>query len=247
MTTVAVLVDPPRPGLVLPELAETSPLSAEEAADCYAAMAKDLMRAADQSGGELLVNYRPEESLPEAHRGGDAEAEVRALAADVDIEEPRFEVQVGETLAGRVGNTVTHLLDAEEVQSAAVVEPSAPFLTRKLIDETAMKLRRHDVVLGPAPDGRIHYAAFRESIDFTDAFTTPAVETLTDRALDVGHSVDFLPMLSVVETGSDLANALTLLRARQRAGRIVPRYTMAALDELGLFAAPDGKELVVRR
>lgn len=237
MTTVAVLVDPPRPGHVLPRLVESSPLAAEEVADLYAAMATDLIAAVDASGGELLVNYRPESAVL---GDGDVEAEVRTLAEDAGVDDPRLEPQAGETFAGRVGNTVTHLLESEGVTSAAAVEPTAPFLTRQHVDEAAMKLRRSEVVLGPCTDGRVHYAGFRDTIDFADAYASPAVETLTDRARDVGHAVDFLPFLPVIETGADLAGALAALNARRRADRIVPTRTAETLDGFDLVVTADG-------
>ncbi|WP_255149293.1 TIGR04282 family arsenosugar biosynthesis glycosyltransferase [Halorarius halobius] len=244
MTTVAVLVDPPRPGHVLPRLPETSPLSEREAADLYAAMARDLVGAVAGSGGDLLVNYRPEDAVP---GDGDAEAEVRELAVEAGVDEPRLEVQVGETFAGRVGNTVTHLLESEGVASAAAVAPTTPFLTRQHIDEAAMKLRRSEVVLGPATGGRVYYAGFTDGIDFADAYTDPAVGTLTDRARDVGHEVDFLPFLPVVETGSDLATAVATLNARRRAERIVPTHTAETLADLGLVVESADGDLTLTR
>jgi hypothetical protein len=250
MTTVAVLVDPPRPGLVLDELAETAPLSAGEAAELYSAMCRDVCRAVEASGGELLVNYRPEESLPDEFAGEEsAEAEVRAMVRPAleSPDEARFETQVGETFAGRVGNTVTHLLDQEGVATAAAIEPTAAFLARQVVDNAAMKLRRHDVVLGPATGGRVYYAGFGETVDFTDAYAAPAIETLTDRALDADRSVDFLEMQPVVETGADLATALAQLRARDRAGRLRPEQVLAYLDELGLEVVADGDGVELRR
>lgn len=247
MTTVAVLVDPPRPGLVLPRLAATAPLSEPEVARVYAAMAADVVRAVEASGGDLLVNYRPADALPAPHADVDAEAAVRDVLADAEVEDARLEVQVGETFAGRAGNTATHLLETEDVQSVAIVEPTAPFLTRQHVDQAAMKLRRSEVVLGPATDGRVHYAGFREPIDFADAYAPPAVETLTDRARDVGHAVDFLPLLPVVETGRDLASVVTLMNARRRADRIVPAHTAAAVDDLGVSVEPGPDGLSLRR
>lgn len=248
MTTVVVLCDPPRDGLVLPDLPETSPLSSAEASDLYAAMLKDVCRAIEASGGELLVNYRPENALPEhehehehEHDDQTAEAEIRAVVRGIldDPDAARFERQVGETFAGRAGNTATHLLEREDVGSVAIVTPSAPFLSRQRIDTAAMKLRRSSVILGPSTDGRVYYAGFTEPIDYADAYAAPAVETLTDRAADAGHEVDFLPMSPLIESGSDLADALSLLRARQRAGRIVPEHTSAFLDEHSLVIADD--------
>ncbi|WP_266077772.1 TIGR04282 family arsenosugar biosynthesis glycosyltransferase [Haladaptatus caseinilyticus] len=242
MTTIAVLADPPREGFVLPELVESSPLSASEVAELYAQMLKDTFLAAAKSGGELLVNYRPDDAIPSEFVGdASSEEELRALAEDAladvtldDDETVRFEVQVGETFAGRAGNTATHLLREEGVDSAAVVDGTAPMLTRKELDSAAMKLRRSEVVLGPAEDGRAYFVGLTDTIDFQDAYTTPELETLTRRGVDAGHEVDFLPTMTSVRTGEDLRSLVPLLNARIAAGRIVPVNTATYLHELGL-------------
>ena len=239
MTTTAVLVDPPRAGEVLDRLVETSPLSESEAADLYAAMTKDVVSAVDKSGGPLLVNYRSE----------DAEAEIRDLldgVVDPDADDVRFEVQVGESFSGRAGNTATHLLETEDEGSVAITRPEAAFLARTEIDGSAMKLRSSEVVLGPAPGGRVYFAAFKETIDYADAFAAPAVETLTDRGLDAGYEVDFLERKPVVETGADLAEAITTVRTRRKADRIVSRHLAEwiADSELAVEADDDGLTLV---
>jgi len=240
MTVVCVLCDPPRPGLVLSDLVEGGPLTAEEAADLYAAMLKDTFVAVARSGGDLLVNYRPEDHLPEEYQATDdvdAEAEVRALVADAldDPDDVRFEVQVGSSYAARAGNTATHLLREEGVDSVAVVRGTAPFLTRATIDSAAMKLRTTPVVLGPAPDGRVFYAAFTEPIDFADAFEAPEVATLAARGDEADLDVDFLPMQPVLRTPEDLDTVLPLLTARRDAGRIVPKQTAPLIAGLGLL------------
>jgi 2-phospho-L-lactate guanylyltransferase (CobY/MobA/RfbA family) len=249
MTTLAVLCDPPRDGLVLPDLPETSPLSISEATDLYTAMLKDVCSAVEASGGDLLVNYRPDDSLPATETEETAQAEVRAIVREAlsDPDAARFERQVGETFAGRAGNTATHLLEEEGVGSVAIVPPTAPLLSRQHIDTAAMKLRRYSVVLGPSTEGRVYYAGFKATIDYADAYTSPAVETLTDRALDAGHEVDFLAMQPVVETGDDLDDVLSLIRARQRAGRNVPEHTTAFLDESGLMVIEEEGELTLTR
>jgi len=118
-------------------------------------MAADAFLAAVESGGELLVNYRSDDDIPDEHvpTDADAEAEVRALVDavldDEQREDARVEVQVGSSKAARVGNTVSHLLEREGVTSAAAVEPDAPLFLRKDVDSAAMKLRRSPVVLGP--------------------------------------------------------------------------------------------------
>ena len=250
MTTVAVLADPPRDGLVLPALAEETPLTQSEATDLYAAMLRDSCRAVEASGGELLVNYRAEEDVPDEYEGAqDAEAQVRAAVRPAleNPDEARFEVQVGSTFAGRVGNTITHLLEQEGVNTAAAVDPTGPFLARQVVDNAAMKLRRHEVVLGPADAGRVYYAGFSDSIDFTDAYEPPAVRTLTERAGDAGLSVDFLPMQPVVETASDLATVLTQLQAREQAGRWVPAHTAEFFAEVDLDVAESDEGLSIVR
>ncbi len=235
---------------MLPELAETSPLTEAEAAELYAVMVKDALLAAERSGGELLVNYRPDDLLPDEYAGDEsAEAEVRALAADAlgGVEDVRFEVQVGSTFDARAGNAATHLLREEGVQSVAVVRGSAAFLTRTIVDSAAMKLRTNEVVLGPATGGRAYYAGFTEPIDYAGAFAPPELETLTARATDAGHSVEFLPMQPVVERGDDLLHLLPLLEARIEARRIVPKHAATFVREKGLRAEfGDGEPRVVR-
>lgn len=240
MTVIAVLADPPREGLVLSELVETTPLTAADAAEFYAAMFRDVCLAAERSGGDLLVNYPAAESIPEeCATDASPEAELRALVADAlgGTEGVRFEVQVGSSFSARAGNTATHLLREEGAVSVAIVRPTAPFLGRTHVDSAAMKLRSSAVVLGPATDGRVHYAGFADTVDFEGGFDDPELETLTARARDAGHDVDFLPMLPVVERGSDLATALPFLRARLGAERIAPANTAAFVDEADLGVA----------
>lgn len=253
MTVVAVTVDPPRKGLVLSRLAESSPLSEGEAASLYEAMTGDAFRAVVASGGDLIVNYRPDEELPDEHvpDDADAEAEIHGLVEDVLTEEQRedvrVEVQVGPDKDGRVGNTVTHLLENEGVNSAAVLEPDAPLVARKDVDSAAMKLRRNTVVVGPSRGGRLYFAGFKAPIDFEGAWNTPAVESVTERALDAGYEVDFMAEQTRVRSGETLASMVTELRARRAAERIVPAYTAAYVEDLGLRTVEEDGELVLVR
>ncbi|MFC7202016.1 hypothetical protein ACFQJC_00690 [Haloferax namakaokahaiae] len=237
MTTVAVLAEPPRPGLVLSSLVETSPLSETEAAELYEAMLKDAALAVSRSGGELLVNYRADDDLPDEYvEDLSAEDELREIVADAvgDLDDVRFEPQVGSTFSARAGNTVTHLLREEEVSSAAVVTPTVPQLGRPHIDTAAMKLRSSQVVVGPSTEGRVFYAGFTEPIDFTDAYETPEIQTLAERADDADLSFEYLQMLPVVETGADLATLVPILRSRVEVERLVPKHTTTLVFEWGL-------------
>lgn len=249
MTVIAVLADPPREGLVLPDLPDTSPLSTTEATELYAAMLKDTFAAVANSGGELLVNYRPDDQLPEHEGEESAQAQLRALATGAldDVGDVRFEKQVGSSFDARAGNTATHLLEREGVQSVAVVEGTTPMLTRKEIDSAAMKLRRSEVVLGPADGGRTFFLGLTEPIDFEGAYAAPSVETLANRATDAGHDIDFLPRMTAVETGADLLSLVPHLNARVTADRIVPVHTTTYLHDVGLrVEEQDGEPTLVR-
>jgi len=250
MTVVAVLADPPREGHALSALAETSPLSAAEAATFQEALFRDTVLAVARSGSDLLVNYRPDDQLPDAAVGDtSAEAELRALVGDTlgSLDDVRFEPQVGSGFDARAGNTVTHLLREEGERSVAVVRPNAPFLTRSLLDGASMQLRSNAAVLGPSTAGRTYYAGFTEPIDFDGAFATPALSTLADRARDVDGDVEFLERRPTVATGTDLLGVVTQVRSRVAADRVVPEHTAVVIDDLGLaVVAEDGEPTLVR-
>jgi len=222
MTTVVVLAEPPAAGDPLPELDGT--LTTDQRQSLSRAMLADVCTALQHGEADLVVNYPPDERTPE---GVDPETAVRdvigpAVPAPAEV---RYEVQVGETKASRIGNAITHLLETENEPTAGFVEPTAPFLRREHVGNAAMSLRSSEVVLGPSTDGRVYFGAFQEPIDFENAFASPAVETLTERAGSAGQAVDFLPMLPRIETERDLATALPLLRARVQTERIVPVQT----------------------
>lgn len=250
MTVIAVLAKPPRAGLVLPELAATTPLSEHDVAEFYEAMLRDTMLAVDRSGGELLINYLPEDLIPdEYHTDVDPAAELRSIAADTleDVSEVRFEPQVGSTVSARAGNTITHLLETEEVASAAAVFGTAPLLSRTLVDSAAMKLRTNAVVVGPATEGRAYYAGFTQPVDFDAVFDGIELQRLANRASDADLDTEFLPMSPRIETDRDLLSLLPMLRARFTAERIVPEHTAAFVYDHGLdvIDGDDGPELVV--
>ena len=269
VTLHVLVVDPPRPGLSLPGLVD-GPLSADAAADLYAASVKDEMVAAARSGGELLVNFPTDDQLPADHRTENPpEAELRGLAEEA-LDDPgsaRFEVQVGSTFAARAGNAATHLLAEEEEDSVAVMRGTAPTLGRTALDGAAMKLRRNEVVVGPGSGGRVAYLGLSELVDFEGAYEPPTadpggtgddedrdeptgrvteVEDLVERGGEAGHDVAFLASHPVIEDGAGLATAVAEIRARLRAGSIVPAHTAEAVERLGLRVVEEvGRRRVV--
>ncbi|ELY87820.1 hypothetical protein C483_18023 [Natrialba hulunbeirensis JCM 10989] len=249
---VVVPVDPPRPGLVLSSLVESTPLTDTDAVALYEAAVTDTLRAAEQSGGEVLLNYRDEDTLPAefVDDNTDAEAAVRTLAADAlesvaadsaddDNAPVRFERQVGSTHSARIGNTVTHLLEREGADAVGVLEPTVPLVARTEIDGAAMSLRRHDTVIGPSSNGRAYFAGFSEPIDFTDAYETPAVSTLATQAAAADHRIGFAPMLPTIGIEAGLCATLAMLEAREQAGRLNAEATAAVVSELGLSVGDD--------
>lgn len=233
---VVVPVDPPRTGLVLQSLVESTSLTSEAATTLYEASVVDVLRAGAASGGDLLVNYRDDATLPEAFADGDPESEVRNLVAAAleDPEEVRFERQVGSNRSARVGNTVTHLLEREGATTAGVLEPTVPLVSRSEIDGAAMSLRRYDVVLGPSSTGRTYLAGFAEPVDFTDAYAVPEVATLARRTADAGLHLGFAPTLPSIATESGLCATIATLAARAVADRPGAAATAAVVDDLGL-------------
>lgn len=250
MAINAVLVDPPRPGLVLSDLAATTPLSEDDAVTLYAAMVRDVLRSAERSGAELLVNYRAEKTLPERHvSDADTEAEVRALAVDAlsDPDAARYEPQVGSTHAARVGNTATHLLETEGADSVSILDPRAPTVARTDLDGAAMSLRSNETVLGIAPAGRVYYHGMTAPIDFEGAYDPPAVSTITRRAVEAGHDVSFVNMHPVVATKADLATLLVMIESQVAANAPVPEATTEALYDLDLRVDTTGRRQTIER
>ncbi|SDJ22486.1 Uncharacterized conserved protein, glycosyltransferase A (GT-A) superfamily, DUF2064 family [Halovenus aranensis] len=235
MTTVAVLAELPDDA----PLADHESLSAEDATALYRASLLDVCDTVEHGEADLLVNY------PESER--DSNAELQSLLDD-ELSEPgsvRYEVQVGESYAGRVGNALTHLLESEGERTVGVVEPTAPLLRREHIGTIAMKLRSDDVVLGPTTNGGLYFAGFTDPVDFTDSYAAPAVETMTQRAVDAGLSVAYLPVLPCLDAPAGLAAAVSLIRARKAAEKIVPSRTTRCVEELGL-TVEDGQVVSTR-
>jgi len=232
MTLLVAMVS--NPNDAFPDLPETAPLSAAEAANLYRATFRDALLAAERSGGGLLVNY------PE-----DGETLARSLVAGaegVEVDETRFEVQVGGSFSARAGNAVTHLLEEEEEASTAILDGRTPLLTHTEIDSAAMRLRRDDAVFAPGPRGTVGFAGFCEPTDFTDAWQSPALPTLARRCADSGHEVGFLPHQPVLQTGDDLATLVGEIEARRAAGRATPHHTTSVVESYGLGL--EGDELV---
>jgi hypothetical protein len=237
MTTLVVPAAPPRPGLVLSSLADGTPVSEAEAARLYEACLRDAVAACEAAGGDLIVTYPSADRVGADDDGTGPEAAVRAAVAPAlaDPAEARFEVQVGSTPSARLGNVVSHLLREAERSSVGYLFPTAYHTPRTVLDAGSMKCRSAGVVLGPAPDGRVHYAAFATAaLDFADALASPALDRLAARAADADAETAFVEFRPRLDGPGDLPTLLATVSARRRAGRAVPEHVAAAVDELGL-------------
>ncbi|MFB6168913.1 MAG: hypothetical protein ABEJ43_08720 [Haloferacaceae archaeon] len=247
MPTIVVPAEPPRPGLGLPDLAANAPVSGAEAARLYEACLRDALTAADAAGGDLIVTYPSADRVGTGEDGTGPEAAVRAAAAPAlsDPADVRFEVQVGSTPSARLGNVVTHLLREEEASSVGYLRPTAYHTPRTVVDGAAMKSRSSGVVLGPAPDGRVHYAAFADaSPDFTGSLAAPALDSLAARAAAADVATDFVETRPVLDRAADLPTLLATVSARRRVERAVPEHVAAVVDDLGLSLDGDPPQVV---
>lgn len=239
MTVVVLMADAPVEGVACRELIEGTPLSPADGLALYNAVLKDVFETLAESTVDVLVNYPGPDDLPaDVEPDRDPEVALRALAGTAvepdRLDEFRFEVQVGSDFSAKAGNAVTHLLRDEERTSASVLRPCVPRLVRSVIDEAAIKLRRNDVVLGPAGDGEVYFAGFVEPIDFTDAFEENALETIASRAGEDGLTVDFARERELLHSPRALRSVVTRLRAELLAGNPVPEHTWGFIEDRGL-------------
>lgn len=237
MTTM--VVPTPRPtGGILSEC-HGDLLSPPAAKRLYRASFADICETVLHGKADLLVNY-PDPAWFDGDV--DPESEVRSILDTelTDAQEVRYEVQVGESRSGRVGNALTHLLDTEDEETVAVIEPTVPLFTRGNVGTLAMKLRTNDIVLGPAERGRVYLAGFAEPIDFADVFRPPAIETIPNRARADELDIEYLPMLPRIDSESGFATTVSVVRSRATADRRVPGRTAAAIEDIGLSVDDNG-------
>ncbi|MFB6162691.1 MAG: hypothetical protein ABEJ86_04525 [Halococcoides sp.] len=226
MPTIVVRTPPPHPAAVADgslgdALDEDTRVALREALLC------DACRAVAASGSDPLVTVEP----IAGDRADDRALDAVEAALDRGLETaPRVEPQVGSTPSARLGNTVTHLLD--ERSSVGVVFAGA-IVDRSTLDQATIQLRTADVVLGPAPGGRLAYAGFVDPIDFESALDAPAIRTVADRAEEADRETTTIDLRPRVTDRETLADVTALVEARRRAGDRVPETLAAWIEEFG--------------
>ncbi|MFB6361792.1 MAG: DUF2064 domain-containing protein [Halobacteriales archaeon] len=232
MTVHVLFAEPPRVGRTLPGLVEAGQLDAEEAKALAEAMVKDTAAAVAASGGDLLINYPPE--VEGGGSDADPETELQALIEDVysDPESVRYEPQVGASATARIENACRHLLEEEDTASVAILDGRAPILDRTDLDGASMKLRRSEMVVGPAPNGRVSYLGLSEPVELEGLNWPFHLGPLVERAAAEGLDIDFLELHPWVGDREGLQTVISLIGARRSADRRVPEHTAVAIESL---------------
>lgn len=237
MTTIVLLPDPPVEGVACERLVAETDLTPADGVAIYRSTVADTLATLEEGTVDALVNYPTEDDLPDGIDGVDPETELREIAATAlspeGFEDVRFEPQVGSNRSAKAGNAITHLVRDEGEQSAAVLFP-VPRLVRSIVDEAALKLRRADVVIGPAGRGEVYYAGFSELIDFTDVLEERPVEEVARRAREKDFQVDFVRSREVLSGAPDFEGVLSRITADVLADKPVPEHLWRTIQERGI-------------
>ena len=233
MTVHVVYADPQELRDPFPALVGDGYLDRKAAQLLAEAMLQDTTAAVAESGGDLVVTHPPESNEDQSDEPRERLREVLSGALP-GMDAVQFESQVGDRPTERVENACRHIVSRADVASVAVLDGRAPLLDRTDLDNAGMKLRRSEVVVGPAPAGRVAYLGMTEPIELSRLHWPLALGALVDRAVTNGHTVDWLPLQVWVGGRSGLETLTTLIRADQTASRRVPERTAAAIDAVGL-------------
>lgn len=237
MTVHVVLADPPDERPSLPGLIESSPLDASATATLAEAMLQDVCRTIESSGGELVVGVRRGDRADADAAAGESVDEPIATVLESALEDPgsaTVESFAGQTPDEQAATALERHFEEANATSVAIVSARSPTLARTDLDGAAMKLRRSDAVVAPAPGDRFAYLGLSEPLGLSGRPLPPELTTVVDECVDTGHETDFLSMHPVVTHGADLVSLVAVVESRRTAGRWVPPFTTEAIDGLGL-------------
>lgn len=205
-----VFLKEPQPGQVKTRLAES--LGPEDAAAVYRVLVRILLR--QLSGLEechLRFCFSPDDAgdavrfwiLPEIIDSPDI-----ALSPETIDFQPQGEGDLGTRLARATAEGF-----AEDFQKVAVIGSDCIEISSRWIHAAFAQLNaRHDLVIGPTPDGGYHLLATRSPQPnlFVDIpWSTPAVHRATLARAEAGNLTHFqLPALPDIDTADDYERAL---------------------------------------
>ncbi len=124
---------------------------------------------------------------------------------------------------GDLGDRMGFMVEAMPPGPVVIIGSDSPHVSTGLIMEAFNRLRRDDMVVGPAPDGGYWLIGFRRARSAPELFKNvrwSTEHTLADTlaTLPKGFCVSDLPVLDDIDDGADLAaNPEILLRSRSAA------------------------------
>lgn len=232
MTAIAVPCPPPGADRIHDRLATETDLDDQAIASLIAAVCQDACRAAVESGGEAVaVPLDPVTAIP---GWGDVAGTVETIADSVD---DGGALPVGPTVDSGGAWAVRALSiasDRSEAASIAILAPLSPMIQRRHVDAAAMRLRSHDVVLGPTSGSGWYFLGLDRAIDQGLPDAIRHVHAVARRAVDDGRSLGTIPFLPGYRSGEELEGVIALLEIASWTDDGAAPYTRHWLDDDGL-------------
>jgi len=217
---LGIFVKVPESGPVKTRL--VPPLAEEDARHLYGAFLRDLFDRLDKLKKVDVTIF---------FTGGDDPSTLQAFAPD----RFRFVPQGGRDLGQRLSNAFGQLLN-NEGDAAVIIGSDSPDLPLTFVKRAYLKLKRKDVVLGPASDGGYYLVGMTRLRG--ELFSGPAwgSETVLAETLEIiqEHSLScsILPLWYDVDDAHTLALLRSMLLGRQIERRDRLRHTERALEQI---------------
>lgn len=215
MARVVVVVEPSDDHRIVSTVSRQYGVADQAALDVYRGVLMDLCRAAAGSNADLAV----------AAPAGDVRApDARALLQDAIGASADGAVLEYDPARGPRPDDV-----AAEEGAVTLLLPRSPLIRRTHLDSAAMRLRRHDTVIGPTARGGVCHLSVSESATDQLGGRVDDLEAVVDAAVADDASVDLLAPWPAMDSEEGLAGTLALLAAFQTIEREIAPYTRAAL------------------
>ena len=222
MTAIGVLLPSPGYSQRVASLAEHTGADAEA---LITASIADAVSAVAGSGGEWYVIPTTE---PTADSFEVATVIDTIVEASPDGSDPVLQLDPITTTDG-ISPLIELLREHSEEATMALVNPITPFLERRHIDAAAMRLRRHDVVIGPGVSQQWYYLGVKDTVSLHASKDDFANLPVINEGLDQTTSIDLLPYLPDLSTAHGcqmLPEQLALIERTQRHGAQYSRAVM---------------------
>lgn len=242
MTSLAVELPPLETPRVISSLSAETSLSETEARELLLSVTKDVVRAVDESGGDLVV-IGTSATTPATKEVGwdDPERGTRVLLEQAlpDGAEPPVVWRDGSGSPAGLEAILAAAGETAPAASTAVVRTISPLLQRRHIDAAAMRLRTHDVVLGPSTGCRWYLAGISKGFSFDPAGAEAQLTALAVGAAEANGELALLPCLPGIMTASELASVVSILEVSRLTEHAIAPHTRAWLDQTSVHTDLD--------